>query len=1370
MKTIISKVLIILLMLNLIAPFSAFASNEITLYNCGEEVRLSIGLYESNGKIYVHENDVERLNLSFDSDIISNFEETTIMQVYPGSSVVIVNGTSITYPNSTIQDGDYIYISVDLIAMFFSEQYEMTDTSISLWISDSSYDFVRGFISLPTGNVAPAGGIEVEVFAVEVPTSASSGGNGNTSTSVYYSEIGSPGYIDGEEKPMYDTGTKKSNRFLEYDRLVTKTVIIPEGESQVEYTMSAYGDDLYKCIIGYYTEFNEIAYYDKQTYIGNEQLYNFEIAEAKTSISGTISIPENTDGDVEYRVIAHGSKYDFTYDGTILQGENTSTYNIEVDGNATYSIEAIFIDGEYLRTTSDEKVSVESTSIDGIDITAEMATKYVANISLPSDYSFDGNSFNVKAYLQMASSPYYILDSETVSFDENTKSSSIELFNDMNRKKVICYYVLSGEYNGLFQFGHYSEDGTSFDINNVDILTATDTSIDVELLRSKEIGVNFSLPNDEVAEEDIRISATPMFVESPLATTGMAVVTSPTIKEDVGEDVNKIENIIGDNETIVDYPTGGDDIIEVTPIISTGDVIAYNPNASTDKITLLSTVSQSSAGSSAGGSPGSGSGGSSMAPSVSLAPPTIAAGESTGVKTIAIPDEDGYRYIVRMNVSGGNDKYYDKIYYNNLATTSLPQNASRVTNETDSIDVELLKQYYISGKVDAVGFEDSHNRITVASQTSETIIEDIYDCDFSVYTEIYGSGNYGLYVPDEFDKYILRLNSFATSREIYYRPDECTDYLDEAKVLTISNDIDNIDFSYSGYNPPTPLVIKVTRGVANSEKWTVNLRNISDFDTEDIDIYISFYNEKGAMTNLVMEDAGVVAAMTTLEVPVSVPLDYKVNAETIKVMAWCEMKPMAHVVELTNTYVDESMIATAFMQADVPTVYQYGEEYQVDVAPVMYDGVLYSPVRAIAETLGWTVNRVENEDALTIRLTGPNDNDIVLTENEFEAYVDGTYVLLINAPIVIDGRMMLPFADIAAYMGYETEQNDEAGTVAVYDSIDWKVKYAIEKYLMPNELRDNKVTDNLTRSEVASLIVNMYENVIGEEINITRKPFDDCEDEDVLKACSLEILSGKSNNEFDPDSSLTRAEYSKVMYSLLSMLGLDVPYGKENVDEFSDVTDSHWVSGYVYGLKEIGIFEGIYDITFEPERNITIREALAIIGNGYMEVSQSEYADIPNTHPYILAITNVTNKGIMVGYEDGTFMPDNCVMRSEFTALIARMDGEEIRQSETFSCADVPQDHWASGCIEYCINKGIMQLVNNEFRPDVEITIGETIDTLMNYLGFAPELDIQEKLIQAEKIGLLDGVVDEIAIDEPCLRGMMAQLINNTLNIDMENL
>lgn len=1347
MKTIISKVMIILLMLNLIAPFSAYASQEIIIYNCDKIVELDYEMGEFYGKKYINKKDLENINLYITSKSLITCDSDTEMKLYPGSSIVDVNGTTITYPNAIVETEDGDYICIELLAMFFSEIYDVTETTIKLWISDNGYDFARGIISVSSGVTVPSGGIQIEVFAAEAPRTTSS--SGLKYEVVYENEqIGPVGYSKNE-KPMYEEDSKAYNAFLDYDRKCSDVVVIAEGEKSVEYSLTIDNDDFENCVIGYYTEINGEAYYGKLNYGGNDKLYSFNLSATKPSISGKVTLPQTAENDVEFRIIAHG-KYDYIFDGVILEGEKTAEYTVAVDKNNTYSVELIFLDGEYSRELSDEKVSVGTASIGEINFDAEIADEYVVNVSLPDDYNSDMNMIDARVYLQMAKSPYYVLDIEAVSLNEYSRSKSITLHDDMQSNDVICYYVLYNEYDGLFEFGHYTENGTSFDIRNADSVSLDDGSIDMTLLKAKEINASFNLPDSDVAEDDIKIDAYPITVKYPIESNNMAIVTNPNKPDEEGEEVTYLP--------VIGYPVeSGDEIVAVTPIDK-------------DSITLMSASGVASSGGSPSGGLVIGGGGNAMAPVAVSRPTIIAEGQTSGNRTISIPDEDDYGFLIEFNVIDKSDRYYSKIYYNSDKTTTVRGKASLISNKTDSINVELVKQYYISGVIDAVGFEDSHNRITAASQKSDTIIEDIYDCDFSVYTEIYGSGNYGLYVPDEFEKYILRLNSFATGREIYYRPDECTDYLNESKVLNINNDTDNIDFVYSGYNPPTPLVIKVTRGIANSEKWSVSLRNIGDFDTEDIDIYISFYNENGAMTNLVKEDAGVVEARTTLEVPVSVPLDYKINAETIKVMAWHKMKPMANVVEMTNTYVDESMIATAFMQADDATMYQYGEEYQVDVAPVMYDGVLYAPVRAIAETLGWIVNRVQNDDALTIHLTGPNDNDIVLTENEFEAYVDGSYVSLNNAPMVIDGRMMLPFADIAAYMDYETEQNDEAGTVAVYDSIDWKVKYAIEKYLMPNELRDNKVTDNLTRLELASLIVNMYESITGEVINITRKPFNDCKDEDVLKACSLEIISGKSDNEFHPDSSLTRAEYCKVMHTLLSLLGLDIPYSSENADEFTDIAESHWASRYVYGLKEIGIFDGIYETEFEPERNITIREALAIIGNGYMEMYQTDFPDVSPSNPYRLAIINVCNKGIWAGYDDGTFMPNECVRRSEFTALIARMNGEDIRQSETFSCSDVRQDHWASGCIEYCINKGIMQLENNEFRPDVEITLGETIDALMNYLGFAPTLDIQEKLIQAEKIGLLDNITEELLLDAPCLRGMMAQLIDNTLSIDLNNL
>ncbi len=137
----------------------------------------------------------------------------------------------------------------------------------------------------------------------------------------------------------------------------------------------------------------------------------------------------------------------------------------------------------------------------------------------------------------------------------------------------------------------------------------------------------------------------------------------------------------------------------------------------------------------------------------------------------------------------------------------------------------------------------------------------------------------------------------------------------------------------------------------------------------------------------------------------------------------------------------------------------------------------------------------------------------------------------------------------------------------------------------------------------------------------------------------------------------------------------------------------------LYGLNEIGIFDGIFDGLFKPENNITIREALGILGNGYKELKQSEFTDIPNTHPYILAITNVSNKGIMVGYEDGTFMLEHRMMRSEFTALITRMDGEDIRQSQM-----------------YCTIKGYMRGMDDGTFAPKTLTIRAEAATILQRL------------------------------------------------------
>ena len=53
-----------------------------------------------------------------------------------------------------------------------------------------------------------------------------------------------------------------------------------------------------------------------------------------------------------------------------------------------------------------------------------------------------------------------------------------------------------------------------------------------------------------------------------------------------------------------------------------------------------------------------------------------------------------------------------------------------------------------------------------------------------------------------------------------------------------------------------------------------------------------------------------------------------------------------------------------------------------------------------------------------------------------------------------------------------------------------------------------------------------------------------------------------------------------------------------------------------------------------------------------------KFTDVPETHWAYKAIDELSDKGIITGYEDGTFKPDEYITRAEVAALIARINKE----------------------------------------------------------------------------------------------------------------
>ncbi len=90
----------------------------------------------------------------------------------------------------------------------------------------------------------------------------------------------------------------------------------------------------------------------------------------------------------------------------------------------------------------------------------------------------------------------------------------------------------------------------------------------------------------------------------------------------------------------------------------------------------------------------------------------------------------------------------------------------------------------------------------------------------------------------------------------------------------------------------------------------------------------------------------------------------------------------------------------------------------------------------------------------------------------------------------------------------------------------------------------------------------------------------------------LEIMNGDQNGNLNLDASVTRAEFVK--------MAVNASVYKDNVDTsskisvFPDVTSAHWASGYVSAAINAGLVTGYLDGTFKPENTVKLEEAVMI--------------------------------------------------------------------------------------------------------------------------------------------------------------------------------
>lgn len=153
-------------------------------------------------------------------------------------------------------------------------------------------------------------------------------------------------------------------------------------------------------------------------------------------------------------------------------------------------------------------------------------------------------------------------------------------------------------------------------------------------------------------------------------------------------------------------------------------------------------------------------------------------------------------------------------------------------------------------------------------------------------------------------------------------------------------------------------------------------------------------------------------------------------------------------------------------------------------------------------------------------------------------------------------------------------------------------------------------------------------------------------------------INGYPDGTFLPNTKISRAEFAKMIYNTVPE-----EYKTEGkAMSFSDVEDGAWYKEAVDFLSAEGIINGYPDGTFRPDNTIT-RAEMAVMIYRAAETDKDvvkNFSDVKPSSWYYDAVMALANGGVINGYPDGTFQPDKTASRAEAAKVLYMVTPTEI--------------------------------------------------------------------------------------------------------------
>ncbi|RED64000.1 S-layer homology domain-containing protein [Cohnella lupini] len=198
--------------------------------------------------------------------------------------------------------------------------------------------------------------------------------------------------------------------------------------------------------------------------------------------------------------------------------------------------------------------------------------------------------------------------------------------------------------------------------------------------------------------------------------------------------------------------------------------------------------------------------------------------------------------------------------------------------------------------------------------------------------------------------------------------------------------------------------------------------------------------------------------------------------------------------------------------------------------------------------------------------------------------------------------------------------------------------------------------------------------------------------------------------------------------------GVDVDAVKANIEKalanpaaatYSDLPSASWSASAISLASSIGFVKGYTDGTFHPKANVTRGEFATMLARalGVTGKKGALFSDVSGTSYAADAIETLHAMGLINGYGDGKFKPNQIVSRAEIATILAK--AMKLGKPATEGKFTDVNGTWAADAINALAEQQIIEGKGaQQFAPTASATREESVVLILRTLGKALELNL----------------------------------------------